>query len=332
MGIAPRGDAERVAGRAAISVLVPLLALWSLGRLEWSLYASFGAFTSLYGRERAGVRRTRLQVVVGIVLTACVTLGSVVGLSDERRWLAVPVAALVAGTATWESARRGWHPPGALFPVFAFAAVASVPSGAAEVGTAALCSASAAALSILVGAAGLSIRRDRPTAPRHGPAAADRPRRTGIAHPSLTAASVLAAGLIATGAGIGRPYWAMVAAVVPFAAREWHAQLSRGLSRVVGTAAGLGAAAVLLALDLRGLGIIVAVTVLQALAELVVGRSYALALVAVTPLALLMVNLAAPLPTGTLLAERAVETLVGTAVGLIVARCGTAVTAPAAPR
>lgn len=57
---------------------------------------------------------------------------------------------------------------------------------------------------------------------------------------------------------------------------------------------------------------------LQALAELLVGRNYALALVAITPLALLMVHLAAPAPTSQLLADRGIETVIGVLVGLAV--------------
>lgn len=48
------------------------------------------------------------------------------------------------------------------------------------------------------------------------------------------------------------------------------------------------------------------------------GRNYALALVAVTPLALLMVHLVSPVPAATLLADRGIETLVGVLAGLAV--------------
>ena len=46
--------------------------------------------------------------------------------------------------------------------------------------------------------------------------------------------------------------------------------------------------------------------------------SVALALVAVTPLALLMVHLAVPAPTTDLLADRGVETVIGVGAGLLV--------------
>ena len=64
VGFGPHAGAHQVAARAAISVLVPLLVLEASGHLTWSIYASFGAFTSLYGRERTALPRLRLQVAV----------------------------------------------------------------------------------------------------------------------------------------------------------------------------------------------------------------------------------------------------------------------------
>jgi uncharacterized membrane protein YccC len=129
---------------------------------------------------------------------------------------------------------------------------------------------------------------------------------------------VLLSGAIATSGGIGRPYWAMVSAVVPLVARDLAAQVTRGLHRVVGTGLGLLLAGVLLEVDMGGLALVLVVALLQAGAELFVGRNYALALVFVTPLALLMVHLAVPVPTRELLADRGIETLIGVAVGIAV--------------
>ena len=75
-------------------------------------------------------------------------------------------------------------------------------------------------------------------------------------------------------------------------------------------------AAALFALDPRGLLLILVIVLLQVGAELLVGRNYALALVVVTPLALLMVHVVAPTPAGTLLWDRGVETLIGVVIGL----------------
>jgi uncharacterized membrane protein YccC len=137
-------------------------------------------------------------------------------------------------------------------------------------------------------------------------------------HLARNVAGVLAAGTLSTAAGIGHPYWAMVSAVVPLAATRPRAQLVRGLHRIVGTLVGLGVAAAFFALDPGGLVLILTVVALQCAAELLVGRNYALALVAITPLALLMVHLAAPVPARVLLLDRGVETVIGVLIGLAI--------------
>jgi hypothetical protein len=316
--LGPHAGAHRIAIRASISVLVPLLLLWWTGHLEWSIYATFGAFTSLYGRERTDRARLSLQVEAGLTQLAAVTLGVLVGLSENRAWISIPVAAAVAFGASSESARRGWHPPGSLFQVFAFAAVASAPATAADVLPAILVAGGSALFSVLVGYAGPAVRRVRlaplDLAPSPIGGAVEGVRRYAV----QSALGVLIAGTIATSAGIGRPYWAMVSAVVPLVARDLPAQLTRGLHRVVGTGVGLLVTWALFEIDLPGLALVLVVAVLQAGAELVVGRNYALALVCVTPLALLMVHLVVPVPTRELLVDRGVETVIGVAVGVAV--------------
>ncbi|WP_244932099.1 FUSC family protein [Nocardioides sp. W7] len=317
LGLGPHDGAHRVAARAGLSVLVPLLVLLATDHLAWSAYAAFGAFTSLYGRTRVGGSRLRMQAALGLLLTALVTLGVLVGTYDGRAWLAVPLAALVAAGASVASDTWQWHPPGALFPVFAFTACASVPSSPADAATAALVAGATAAFAVVVGNAGSWWRRvhggPAPVVPDLGPAEG---RLRTLALPSGLA--VLAAGALATGVGIGHPYWAMVSAVVPLAARSRSAQLTRGVHRVVGTGLGLLVAGVVLAFEPAGLVLVLVVVALQVVAELLVGRNYALALVAITPLALLMVHLASPVPARDLLVDRGLETVIGVAVGLAV--------------
>lgn len=322
--LGPHAGAHRIAIRASVSVLVPLLVLLWTGHLEWSIYAVFGAFTSLYGRERTDRARLTLQVEAGVTQVAVVALGVLVGISDQRAWISVPIAAAVAVGASYESTRRGWHPPGSLFQVFGFAAVASAPATGADVLPALLVAGGSALFSVLVGIAGSAVRRVRaPLAGLPGlPGTPERPiggAVEGVWRYALqSGAGVLVAGSIATSAGIGRPYWAMVSAVVPLVARDLSTQLTRGLHRVIGTGLGLLVAWALFALDVQGLALVLLVAVLQAGAELLVGRNYALALVCVTPLALLMVHLVVPVPTHELLVDRGVETVIGVAVGVAI--------------
>lgn len=320
----PASGDHRVAGRAGLSVAVPLLLLWAGGHLEWAIFAAFGAFAALYARTHAGGPRLRMQVAAGAVLTAATTLGVVVGLSEHRAWISVPVAALIAVAVSLLSRAHAWHPPGALFAVFSFAAVASIPSEAVDVPVAFGIAGSSAAFALLVGNVGWVVRTLRTgSVPRLGPRPVRPARARGERVDAVRAAfavgvAVLAAAASATAIGVGHPYWAAVSAAVPFGALRFEQQLVRGVQRLLGTALGLVAAGGLLLLDPRGLALVLLVVALQVAAEMLIGRHYALALVAITPLALLMVHLVAPVPTRVLLVDRGVETLVGVAIGLAV--------------
>ena len=62
---------------------------------------------------------------------------------------------------------------------------------------------------------------------------------------------------------------------------------------------------------------LVVIAALQVAAELLVGRNYAVAMLVITPLALLMGQTAHEQPVGALLFDRGVETVIGSTVGLL---------------
>ncbi|GGF48729.1 hypothetical protein GCM10011519_23460 [Marmoricola endophyticus] len=130
---------------------------------------------------------------------------------------------------------------------------------------------------------------------------------------------VALAGGLMTALGTEHAYWAMVSAVVPFARPGLRTQLTRGAHRILGTLAGVALAALLLALSPPALVTVLLIGVLQGLTERVVTRHYAAALVLITPLALLAIQLAHPEPVGDLLASRLLETVAGAAIGMAAA-------------
>lgn len=92
--------------------------------------------------------------------------------------------------------------------------------------------------------------------------------------------------------------------------------MERGLHRVVGTALGVVTTAFLLSFPSEPWQLVVWVVVLQFLAEMYVLRNYAFALLFITPLALLMVQLGHTQPVGPMLQARVLETVIGAVVGL----------------
>ena len=319
--IGPHRGAHRVALRAGISVLVPLLLLVSVGRVEWTPYAAFGAFTSLYGRAHRRADRTGMQAIAGLALVVAVTLGVAVSLAPGSRWLVVPAGALLAAWGSLTSDAYGWHPHGPLFLVFGFAVCAIVPAEPVDLVIAPAIAAASAGFSLLIGHIGV-LREPgtwvRPSLPRPQFREALDPVGS-RAHLLRYVVALSVAGAFATAVGWEHPYWAMVAAVVVLAGPDLASRVVRGLQRIVGTLLGIGvAAAVLTGSPQHGVWAVVVIAALQVLAELFVGRNYALALLFVTPLALMMGQLIAPSAVGPLLGDRLLETVVGSLAAMAV--------------
>lgn len=310
-----RGD-HRVAVRAVLSVAAPLLVLLLLNRLDLSVYASFGAFAALYGRTDQPRPRLVMQVTAGGVLVASMLLGTAVSALSTPALLSVAVVAALAAGVTLLAYRAQWHPPGALFAVFAAGATASFPATGTAFATVLLVGGASVTWSLLVTTVFVLARRGswaRPRRPRPaiGSVAWEMTATVGVAALLAGVAGVLLVGT--------HWYWAMVGAVAAVGGAHVTARLIRGVQRLVGTLLGVVIAAGLLALHLPPWLVIIVAVTLQAGAELFVGRNYGIAMLFITPLALLMVSLASPVAPEMLLRDRIIETLIGVAVGTLVA-------------
>lgn len=324
LAFGPHDGAHRVASRATISTLVPLLVLLALGHSEWSAWAAFGAFTALYGRNRVQLPRVVMQSTAAVVMVVAVGLGSLVATLPSPAWPMIVGGALFAAVVSTVSDAEDWHPPGPLFALFAFSGSASIPDmSIADAGVATAVATASALFSVLVGSASTMLRRARRQPPLpHDPVVRSYRLSPGsrvqLRRVARYAISVLLAGALATLLGIGHPYWAMVSAVVPIASGSFAAGLARGTHRVLGTTLGVLLAAAALLLRPADLVIVLLVALCTFGVEMLVGRNYGVAMVFVTPLALLAVHLATPTPVEQLLVDRLVESIIGALIGIAV--------------
>ncbi|MCC4249665.1 FUSC family protein [Microbacterium testaceum] len=314
--IGPHGGAHRVAARAALSVGIPLLVLLLIDRLDLSVYASFGAFAALYGRLDPPRTRVRMQATAGGILVLSMLLGTLLSALASPALASVVVIAALAAAVTLAAYRAQWHPPGALFAVFAAGACASFPAAAATFSLALLVGLSSVLWSLLVTTVFVLARRGSwrmPTrqSPPIGAVAWEMTATVGVA---ALLAGVAGALLVGT-----HWYWAMVGAVAAVGGAHVTARLIRGMQRLVGTLVGVLIAAGLLALQLPPWAVVIVAVVMQVGAELFVGRNYGIAMLFITPLALLMISLASPAAPDMLLRDRVLETVIGVAVGTVVA-------------
>ncbi len=108
----------------------------------------------------------------------------------------------------------------------------------------------------------------------------------------------------------------MVSVVVALSGPDLGARVVRPGHRVIGTTVGLVVALCILPLHPQGVVAVAIIAALQMGAELRVGRNYGLALLCITPLALMMGQLSLEMPVGPLLLDRFAETVLGAAIGV----------------
>jgi hypothetical protein len=314
--------------RVAVSVAVPSLALLAAGRPDLIIYAVFGALTGMYGRSEPHQLRLKHQLQAACVLVGGLGVGVLLSVNQIHSWALVAVESVLAAAGSLFADRVGLRPNGPFFGILALGACASIPTSVPWP-LAVLIGAGSAAFAMVVGFGGWVRDRawqrgaGRDVLPLRGVR-----RRAAWIHAARYLAAVAAAGSLGVISGSGHPHWAMAAAAVPLAGADLPSSVYRGLHRIVGTLLGLVVVAVVLfpwvGSPLRLFPghetavVAVLVIVLQFTTELFMARHYGLAMVSFTPVILLMTQLAFPADPRLLVAERAVETLIGACTGIAV--------------
>lgn len=334
--MAPSQNDHHVALRCAVGVFVPLATLLLLHRLDLAIFASFGAFTGIYGRNEPHVKRFVIQLRAGGLMLLVMLLAALTARAGQAfafspastTWLQVLATTVVAGGCSLIVAWWRLRPAGSLIHIFAFAAIASIPNQP-PLWQGMLVAALTVALSLLIGISSRVTRSHRtpwvrPKPPRLAPGEKRTARLEAVGY--IVAAGV--AGTLGTLAGkwlgFGHNYWAMVAAVVPLVGHSTRHRVSRGMQRIVGTALGLVLLAGILWLQPAPWQTVLVIAACQFGAEMFFARQYILAQVFVTPLALISTLLVAPSSPAFLLRDRIVETVIGAAVGVAVVLAPTA--------
>lgn len=173
-----------------------------------------------------------------------------------------------------------------------------------------------------IGAAGDESALDIPV-PMTRPTIAERLRRslTIRSHAATTALRTLAAAGIAGGLSVlldlGRPDWAVITAVLVLnLGPDRIVGTVRALHRVGGTVIGLAVFAVMHALSPSGVVLVLVLMALMFLTDLFVARNYGIAVIFITPLALLISgSLGGPIVVP--IRDRLIETLVGALVAVM---------------
>ncbi|WP_408993101.1 FUSC family protein [Streptomyces sp. 1268] len=127
------------------------------------------------------------------------------------------------------------------------------------------------------------------------------------------------AGYVCAALGVGRPYWAIVTAASLCQANltlSWNRALQRTLGNLLGA---LVFAAVLPVSRIGPLALVCCCLFFGFAAEALITRNYWLGSVAVTPMALLVLEFGGAHPAGELIGDRVLDTVLGAAAGFLAA-------------
>lgn len=306
-------------GQASLAVLCAMvLTLLS----PWTALVGFsalGALAALFGRFAPLPRRRRIVAICAGLLTLGVLFPSLASLFGAPGWVLVWVLALVAGAATVVVSRWSIGIPGAVIVVFAAGAGLHPVDSWQTLGARVLATAAGGLMAWLVclltdGLRAPVIRQlELPRTPI--PAWSHQ----WIAAGRITAGAALAGG-IAWAVGWHHPAWAAIGATAVMQGSHLHVTMSRALQRMIGTMVGAFIVWLILVQHPPLWVMVLAVVVFQFLTEVIIGINYALGQITVTPMALLMTVLASPAPLlGNMPVERIMETMLGAAVGIVLA-------------
>ncbi|WP_210508820.1 FUSC family protein [Naasia sp. SYSU D00057] len=313
-----------IATGAAIALAVPALAFTLAGEPALGLVASNGAFLTLHLGDRPAAQRARRLPFVAAGLFAGAALAALAAPVPVLGTLVLAGIALAAAVLTL-GYRAG--PPGSVFFVMVPGIIGSLvaPRSLGGAGDDPLVVLGVLAVGLafayLVVLAPLALPAVRARSRDAGPPA---PLRFALTDESrIVLARVAVAIVLATAVsiplGLHRSYWVLVTVVAVLQSGVLRRLTAlRATHRILGTVLGAGIFLVLALAGPDGVLLVLALAALQYVVELLVVRHYGLALVFITPLALLVAARAPGTDAPGLAAERIVDTGMGAAIAVLV--------------
>lgn len=315
----------RIALQAAISIGIPAVGFALAGRADLGLLASTGSFTALHLATRSRHERVVWLPFIGAGLVAATALGVAASANYLVSVVMLFLVAVMASVIT-----LGWSmgPPGGMFFMLAAGVGARLAgptslggdglSGGLVIGMVAI----GVVISYLVVVVPLLVPRVR----RFNKTLRDElPRRqfridavTRIIITRITIASAIGT-VIGAPLGIHRLYWVLLAIIVILQnGHQLRLAATRAVQRILGTLVGVGLFALVLLWNPHTLALALFLVLLQFLVETVVVRNYGLALILITPLALLIATQGTNVDLAVVVTERIGDTLLGGGISLAV--------------
>lgn len=312
--------------QAAIATGVPLAVFTLAGHQRLGLIAVLGAFTALYGANLRPVDRLSALPLVAAGFVIASALGV---LGAANAWLTMACLIIVAVLACSFALRAGLGPPGPM----QFVLVAGISGHMAAPERLGGASVHGPLVPLLVAVGAISAyllviaplalpsvrwREGKPAGLRAVFPLAPFDEETGIIATRVVTA-VAVASAVSLPLGVNHAYWVvMVAGAILQASHARRLTVVRAVQRMLGTFVGVAVFALLVIVQPSDLWLVAIVMLFQFAIEVVAGRNYGLALIFITPLAL-MISAAVGTDDALILAgERMVDTLLGVFIAMVV--------------
>ncbi len=300
---------------AALCMALPLLAGLYAGHLSFSILSCIGALVILY--LPATPMRNRMLVMalssLGFVLSYAVGLNFSFNIIPKIIALSA-FTFFVHGLCLWFNFKT----PGSIFFILLASVAAYSPYQADTIliktGFIALGTLLACTVALLYSWYAIS-QLPAPVIAEEAPATnADK-----LFEAAIIAACVAVSLLLAYYLKLERPYWVPVSCVAVMKGVDLNHVWQRSFQRVMGTLTGLALAWLLLKIEATPLMVCLTIPVLQFLAEWLVGRNYALALIFITPMAMLLAEVGGiqTMQADELITTRLIDIVLGSAVGAV---------------
>lgn len=310
-----------IALQAAIVLTVPIVVGIAFGRLDLGLIGATGAFTVPYFAALPRLERLRLRPIAGLGLVLTSVLGALLAPYPLPSALGLIAVTILIGISV-HGYRLG--PPGPLFPILVYGMSGHAVNGGVPPLTLVATVAAGCAWAVLASIAPLVRRvhwrvKPRPLRELLARPEWDRGARELVWRTAIVAVAGTALSLVYVDPE--RAYWTVAAGVVVIGVVPGRGPaLTRGLHRAVGTVAGVGVYLAIAYSDMAPLVLALTLGALQFITEFAITRHYAIAVTAVTPMALVIVTASAgKLGDLAVTGERITDTLVGAGIAVLTA-------------
>lgn len=302
--------------RIAVSTALPLALVVLSGHIELTLFATFGAFTAIYGKNQTRENRFFDQVIAGTMILLCVAAGTLLSAYHVPTEIIIPLAAVISSCGAVVSLRYGIRPPGALFFIFGVGAVGMLPYNHHPWQS--LCiTLSTIIYVVLLGIVWGFFGEGKNEAAVPPSSRSRIPLHRQLEQGMVYCLASIMAGYLGMLFGSAHSYWAMVSAVSAIAMPSVNERIKHAIERVSGTFIGIFSAAFVLSMSPSVWHMVVLIALAQFIGQNYIKRNYAFAMVFITPQAMLMIHLVHPIPVTEVMTDRLLETAIGSICGIL---------------